>query len=396
MSPFIRRVRIKNYKSIAACDVSLSKLTFLVGRNGAGKSNFLDAIRFISDSLRSPLDHALRDRGGINEVRRRSGGHPTHFGIRIDYALPNGGGHYAFRIGAEKNGGFSVVEERCQVDARGGPHFFHVESGCVVKSSITRPPAAVSDRLFLVNASGLPEFRELYDALCRMGFYNLNPVQMRELQSPDPADVLLRDGRNIARILARLDPATRERVQEYLSKVVPDIRGVEARELGPKETIEFRQEVVGAKHPWKFLAAQMSDGTLRALGVLMAVFQRAGEGAARPSFVGIEEPETALHPGAAGVLRDCLDDASSRVQIAVTSHSPDLLDSPYIDPASLLAVVQEAGETRIGPVHSATTDILQQHLFTAGELLRMDQLAPDPGSVPEQGRLKLFGDEAAL
>ena len=40
---FITRVLLKNYKSIAACDVRLRPLVFLVGPNGSGKSNFLDA-----------------------------------------------------------------------------------------------------------------------------------------------------------------------------------------------------------------------------------------------------------------------------------------------------------------------------------------------------------------
>ena len=78
----LTRVVLRNYKSIAACDVAPAQLSFLVGPNGSGKSNFLDALRFIADSLRFSIDHALRDRGGINEVRRRSGGHPTSDALR--------------------------------------------------------------------------------------------------------------------------------------------------------------------------------------------------------------------------------------------------------------------------------------------------------------------------
>src|SRR5215467_5403112 len=111
--PFLKRVLLKNYKSIAAGDVELRPLTFLVGPNGSGKSNFLDALRFTSDSLRSSLDHALRDRGGIGEVRRTSGGHPTHFGIRLEFQLPDLRGHYAFRIGARPRGGYEVQTEEC-------------------------------------------------------------------------------------------------------------------------------------------------------------------------------------------------------------------------------------------------------------------------------------------
>ena len=104
-STFVTRVVLRNYKSIPVCDVQLHPLTFLVGPNGAGKSNFLDVLRFVVDALSSSLDHALRDCGGINDVRRRSGGHPNHFGICLDFSLPKGAtGHYAFRIIARERG----------------------------------------------------------------------------------------------------------------------------------------------------------------------------------------------------------------------------------------------------------------------------------------------------
>ncbi|HSW00240.1 MAG TPA: AAA family ATPase [Sedimentisphaerales bacterium] len=90
-SVFIRRVLLNNYKSIAKCSVQLGPLNFLVGPNGAGKSIFLDALRFVTESLNTSLDHALRERGGIAEVRRRSSGHPTHFGVRLEFVLFTGG-----------------------------------------------------------------------------------------------------------------------------------------------------------------------------------------------------------------------------------------------------------------------------------------------------------------
>jgi predicted ATPase len=80
-SIFLRKVVLQNFMSIARCSLTLGSLNFLVGQNGAGKSNFLDALRFIADSLNTSLEHALRDRGGIGEVRRRSAGHPTNFGV---------------------------------------------------------------------------------------------------------------------------------------------------------------------------------------------------------------------------------------------------------------------------------------------------------------------------
>src|ERR1700684_1588175 len=64
--PFLRRVRIRGYKSIAFCDVTLAPLTILVGRNASGKSNFLDALAFLRDALDDGLDSALENHGGVS------------------------------------------------------------------------------------------------------------------------------------------------------------------------------------------------------------------------------------------------------------------------------------------------------------------------------------------
>ena len=374
-SRFITRVVLKNYKSIAACDVQLGPLTFVVGRNGAGKSNFLDALRFVADALNTSLDHAIRDRGGINDVRRRSRGHPNHFGIYLEFTLLDcSTGYYAFNIRSRPRGGYEVQNEVCMFQQE----YFKVDKGNVITRSVKVAPAAASDRLYLVNASGLPEFRPVYDALSRMGFYNLNPDKIRDLQAPDPRDVLARDGSNLTSVLNQLPPTVKEDIEEYLASVVPGVRSVDIEKFGPKETLEFRQAVVGDKHPWRFRANNMSDGTLRALGILVALFQGAQDERKRVPLVGIEEPEIALHPAAAGVLLDGLRDAAHKTQVIVTSHSPDLLDNKELDVDSILAVVARDGTTEIAGVDNFGRSVLGKRLSTTGELLRNDQLQPDP------------------
>jgi len=394
-STFLTRVSIKNYRSIRACSVGLRPLNFLVGPNGAGKSNFLDGLRFVADGLNTTLDHAIRDRGGIDEVRRRSGGHPTHFGIRLEFQLsPELFGHYAFTIGAKPRGAFEVQEEECAVqEFMGTTHRFKVSRGEVVEADDRVKPAAAADRLYLVAASGAPQFRQVFDALSRMGFYNLSPGEIRDLQSPDPGEILLRDGANLASVLGELavhEPDVKKRIEEYLARVTPGVKGVDRKSLGPKQTLEFRQEVAGANHPWKFAAASMSDGTLRALGILAALFQPRNESVTRVRLVGIEEPEAALHPAAAGVLLAALREAALRVQVVVTSHSPDLLDSDDIPTEALLAVRADAGVSSIGPIDKAGRRALMQRLFTPGELLRLDQLAPE-SSIEAVEDPRLFG-----
>ncbi len=396
----VSRVVLRNYKSIAQCSVALKPLVFLVGQNGVGKSNFLDALRLVTESLNTSLDHALRDRGGINEVRRRSSGHPTHFGIRLELALPDGkNGAYAFRVGAKPKGGFEVQREECRIFSNAAledGYFYDVEQGQVKSSSMKAPPPAANDRLYLVAASGQPEFRALYDCLTHMGFYNLNPDEIRDMQPPDAGDVLQRDGRNLASVLDRLPAANRERVVEMLAKVVPGVKAVDVRHVGKKETLEFRQKVGSNEAPWRFLAENMSDGTLRALGVLVALSQTSEDPSKAVRLVGIEEPEIALHPGAAGILRDALRAASRNTQVLVTSHSPDLLDDKAISDEHILAVTMDAGETRIGPVDEAGRSAIRDKLYTVGELLRLNQLNPDETAVrnvnPRQLELFRMGD----
>jgi hypothetical protein len=121
----------------------------------------------------------------------------------------------------------------------------------------------------------------------------------------------------------------------------------------------------------------MSDGTLRALGVLVALFQPPASDGRAVRLVGIEEPETALHPGAASALRSALFEASGHTQVIVTSHSPDLLDDKQISADAIISVTSRDGETILGPVDEASRSVIRDHLFTVGELLRLNQIATD-------------------
>lgn len=386
MTPFLTRVVLRNFKSIASCDVRLGALTYLVGPNGSGKSNFLDALHLVKDALTTTLDNALNERGGLAEVRRRSSGHPTHFGVRLEFVLANGTtGVYAFNVGALTGRGYEVQREQCTLGGIGGGPHFQMERGILQSSSESTFPAVTPDRLALVAASGAPAFRPVYDALTSMGFYNLNPKLIRELQKPQDGRLLKPSGENIASVFAHLErsaPSQHRLIQEYLQTVVPMVHGVERTQVGPMETLTFRQDMAGAKHPWRFNAQNMSDGTLRALGVLTALFQGNSDFAA--TLVAIEEPETALHPAAASALREALSRASKYSQVIVTSHSPDLLDDPSILPPQILGVISSSGETQIASIDEPTKHILEQHLFSAGELLRLGQLSPDPELIRQQ------------
>lgn len=399
--PFLERVRVSNYKSIDRCDVTFRPLTVLVGRNGAGKSNFLDALRFVADSLQTSLDHAIKSRGGIDAVRRKSTGHPRNFAIDLLINVPEARvARYRFEIAARARGGFAVKREWLEVTKANGEREAEykvrlTDDGEPEVSGLVQSPPVARDRLYLVTAAGLPKFRPVYDALSSMGFYNLNPDTMKEPQAPDAGELLHRDGGNIASVIGRLsndNSALVVRINEYLRTIVPGIEEVERVALGPRETLEFRQTVIGSRHAWRFYANSMSDGTLRALGNLVAVTQLANRQSA-VRLVALEEPETALHPAAAGALMDALREATNHTQVLVASHSPDLLESVNMDADALLVVRADQGRTDIAPVDAANRATIDQHLYNAGDLLRMNQLAPDHEHLARTEQMSLFDDD---
>jgi predicted ATPase len=395
MATRVRKVLLRNFKSIEACDVSLEDLTVLVGPNGSGKSNFVDAIRFVRDAVAVTLEHALRERGGVERVRRMSKTKPRHVRIGLAVALPDGrDAAYEFEVGAEKDGGFFVSREECRIGSQGsvGGAWFRIEDGKVIAGHPAITSLVERDSLALVRLSGTPEFRGLFDVLCGMSFHNLDPARMRDLQDSDAGHVFAGDGRNIAAVLRHLERAGDKlairHVNEFLRAVVPGIRQVQHAEIGPKETLEFVLDDM----PKPLLASSMSDGTVRALGVLVALFHPAISNGSRPtSLVGIEEPEVAIHPGAVAAIGDALLSASERVQVLVTTHSPDLLDHEGFREQHLRGVAVQGGCTVIGPVGATDRDVIRERLFTPGELLRQDLLRPDPAATRvEAMQLSLF------
>jgi predicted ATPase len=194
----------------------------------------------------------------------------------------------------------------------------------------------------------------------------------------------------VVRELGRFaDGQVLSKIAEHLKAVVPGVVSVEHETLGPKETIRFRQQVAGDASPWRFFAAEMSDGTLRSLGIPVAAFQAEMNGQRRVSLVGIEEPEMALHPGAADIIAEVLLLASERVQVLATTHSPDLLNHKAIRDEHLLAVIAEAGETLVGPIEAGVRSVLRDRLYSAGELLSQGPVEPDRSSI-EEGRRQLW------
>jgi len=389
--PHITRVYIRNYKSIGQANVEVSPLCVFVGPNGAGKSNFIDALAFVHDSLSESIDLAFKNRGGIGVVRRRSGGHPTHIGFRLILELQDGlSADYAFEIAARPTERFSIAHERCIVSRLMSEEYrFELRNGEFSEKIPGIRPRVSPDRLALFAASATEEFRPVYDFLTSMRFYSITPLRVRELQDPDQGDYLKRDGSNAAAVLRRLreeDTDRYDRVCRLLSKVAEGIRKVEYRAIGQKETLQFKQDV-GLKDPWTFDGLSMSDGTLRALGVLLAAYQPGIH-----SVIAIEEPEATVHPAVTELIVGVLMDATHQRQVLLTTHSPDILNQKDLKDTQIRIVTMQSGRTLISALSESSRDAIRRRLYTPGELLRSGELNPDlEQATKAAAQIDLFG-----
>jgi predicted ATPase len=354
------RFEARDYKSLAHVGLPLRGLTVLVGRNGSGKGNVVDALGFVADALRRDLDHALRERRGVGEVLRRASGHPSSF--RLSFQLEPSA-RYEFEIAPVGDRGYEVVREEACV----GVHRYRVERGSISEASRSFSAKPSPQDLLLRRVATEPGFAELYGALSGVATYKPDPDVIRGLQDPDPSPLLRRDGGNLPSILARFPKDQLERVHAFLGKLVPGIKGVEREFLGPKEVLRFRQEW-GEKKTRRFYAHSMSDGTLRLLALLVAAFQ------SNASLVAVEEPETSLHPGAVRGLTEAFLGAAEERPILLATHSADVLDNPSIDLDRVFVTEMDRGKTHLHRLGASVKGLVGKRLYTLGELHRLDQL----------------------
>ena len=388
--PFISRVRIRNYKSIAECDVELGSLTVLVGPNGTGKSNFLDALAFLARALEISPTHALDERGGFREILRRVPERAESFNILVETtipwwpATPEYKATYEFEIApANLNdlSGFRVLREQCVLRSAFTEMRFSAERG---RGEIISPEGSSSialrpDSLALQDAPLPPMFRRLRDALRRPRFYNFQTAIIRQPWPAATNPVLERNGRGLSDVLATLasreDRWVKKRIDAYLSAILQSDSSIEPISVGEYKTIALKTRVDG--NEFEFGALGMSEGTIRGAAVLAALFQpEALDG--RLPLIGIEEPESALHPAAAGALFDALTEAAEHVQIIAATQSADLLDREDFKVSDIRPVASQDGLTVIGEVDSVSREIAREKLMTLGELMRGNQLVPSP------------------
>jgi predicted ATPase len=371
---------LQNFLSYQAGGIDFGDLTVLVGQNSAGKSNAVTALRLLREIPTYGLSTALARLGGFDQLRHRSEGRPfdpsLSIQFQVDKELPISS--YELNLGGVKGKRYVVKSERAEVFGSKHPplcferrkHTLRIESSGIDLAGEDLPqeywpeiPADQSAIPLLLPLGGV----QLWEALRSIQMVAINPTRIRDLQEPTLSPDFEPDGSNAASVFERLNPPERRQLVDHLAALVPSVSNIQPRHVGDRITLAFTQTVNGKDRA--FSAKQMSDGTLRAFGILVALMKPS-----TTALLVIEEPETALHVGALRTLVDIFRAYTAGTQIILTTHSADIVDA--VDFSEVRVVWSEDGVSRIAPIAAHALDAVQRGLVTPGEMLRSDSLDP--------------------
>jgi predicted ATPase len=406
MGPVVRKLILKQYRSVSSGHINFDNPTFLVGHNGSGKSNIADAFAFLGEAMVYPLHEVLDRRGGIASILHKTPEKYLQPSLGIAIECDNGevlksvienfesassdfragnvaSARYALEIKPLPDYGFEISREQCILTKFNGNKAWLDRKQQVFNTNVDfiagRTGKIKTGKMLMKEDLTLPTlgssdfFQPLIRILRFIRVYSIEPSRLREMQDPDSGTSLKRDGANAASVLdeiRRRRPDNIPRIQQFLSAIVPGTSSVSTARHGQKLTLEFTQTWDQIKQ-LNFEAFSMSDGALRAFGLLLAIFQRE-----TPSMILVEEPEASIHPAAAGAILDLLHHASKQMQVVVSTHSPEILDAKWIEDRHLRIVSWQKGATSVSGISEMSKKALQQHLMGAGELLRSEALAP--------------------
>ena len=356
---FIQSIKLENLLSFGpdAQELKLEPLNLLIGPNGVGKSNLIEALSLLQ-AAPGDLPTPVRESGGVQDWIWR--GEPKAPSARLEVVVANPHDSQALRYALafrESGRRFELIEERVENEKPYQGHekpyiYFELQGGRAILNyrgetqRQLRPEEIDPEQSILARRKDpdhYPELTRLGEAFGRIRFYREwslgRGAPPRLPQKADlPNNFLLEDGKNLGLMLSglKLELKAKERLLKALRRLYEGVKDFEVSIEGGTVQVFLQEDNIIIP------ATRLSDGTLRYL-CLLAVLCHPDP----PPLVCIEEPELGLHPDILPGLGELLHEASERCQLIVTTHSDVLVDSLTDTPESVVVCEKHDGQTHL-------------------------------------------------
>lgn len=333
----IKKLRVKNFKSLKDVEVELGKFNVFIGPNNSGKSNLLDSLVFLAQTASTDLRSVLIQRGGFEHVV--FGGTEKIFEISIDFLLNGEPSSYCLAVNKQAD----VEEEKLVVggtvaiDRNGSRQKLLGNDGQIFEQQTT---VNLSTLYKLGQEKDFPLVRNTNEYLRSWQLYQIVTPEIRKTLPARKCFDLDKNGANVAQVLITLHnerPKLFARIEEILKQGIPEIEELLTPLTTDGQTYVALREKEFEK-PFDYY--QVSDGTLKLLAYITAITLP------ESGLICFEEPENFIHPELLELLVELM--KKSEKQIILTTHSPNYIN--FVEPEDIRIVERDKGETRISKV----------------------------------------------
>lgn len=365
----LHSIQLKNFLSYGpnSQSLALQDLNVIIGANGSGKSNLLEAIALLK-STPQELVRPIRLGGSVRDWIWKDGSNKGIPNASVEVIVDNGRTQHIhqslrYRFDFTESGKrFDIVDEILEyeeaVQGNSRPLFFYkYEHGYPIlnvkvegkeewtkrtlrKETIDPEKSILAQRY---DPDTYLEISYLADAFKEIKIYRdwaFGPFS--SIRQPQKTDAigkhLSEDMSNIAIILSKLkkSSAARSKFLEYFRTAYEGLDDYDIDISAGSAEIYVREGNITIP------ATRLSDGTLRLLCLLAVLCDPEP-----PRLICIDEPELGLHPDLINMMADALHYAAKRTQIIVTTHSVGLVSAFTKTPEAVVVCEKEDGCTQM-------------------------------------------------
>lgn len=375
---FVIRLILKNWRNFRTVDVPVQEMTYVLGANASGKSNFLDVFRFLRDVSKAQgggLQKAVADRGGISKLRCLHARRETDVIIEVD--LEDGADRWRYVLGfkTEGKGAQRIIISREEVTKNG-------------MQLLRRPDAndegdiARLTQTHLEQIQANAEFRNIAEFFGETTYLHLIPQLLKfgdriggQRLDDDPFGQGFLE--RLTKVVERTRKSRLDKIEEALKLAVPQFDQLEFEkdEVSGRPHLKARYAHHRPNAGWQ-REDQFSDGTLRLLALLWTLLEN-------NALLLLEEPELSLNDAIVreipGMISRVRRGAKRRGQVIITTHSEALLSNKAIDPKGVLVIEPSTNGSIIRIVTDRESAAIQAGMSIAETVL--------PATRPESAEL---------